>query len=224
MADLESLLNQIEDIPLDLQDKRDLILVKYGLKPAASLSLVPKYKEGQKGHISFLNEFVEKIKEILGNLGLEKKVEPARYSDKWRDKKLIQEVYAIQIDVGKNRKNLDKLLSARDNIETGKAYGYPKTATRYYHSLFNHDIGDREAWSRYWQKLKEVSPEKTPEELAFISYCPSFTKKGNFNQNELKNAKKYADFFRNNFPDLYQKIVDDFKRKMETKSADYLQK
>jgi len=227
MIDSKSLLTQIMGIPLDLEGTRDLILVRYGLKPSTSLSLIPNYQNGSEGYVSYSDEFITNLERALGNFGFQcdqYKVEPFTYIQKWKEdedgkKKLIQEVDAVRIYLGKDQESLEKLMNTIGTFEDGYARGYPDSAIKHYRSLYDPEKGDKHIWARYWKKLKEIGSGNAPEELAFISFCPSVTENGKFNKDELKLSRDYANFFGENFPKVYERIVEDFKRKIKTKEV-----
>jgi hypothetical protein len=192
-------IESIENAPLDIQEKVDILLILKDLKPASDISLYSEeWPEGEKEK-EINPESIEKTEELLKKNNLLYEPFEEKVADWYKDEKGQKVRKEKTFIIAKNEENLNlikKAFETGDEKLFGKAYGFPQTSIEAY-------LGKGEA----------IDSNKLPEEikqqdaLAFSKFKLS---KDNW-QEELKTAQKWADAVKETSPKAYNEFMEMMK-------------
>jgi hypothetical protein len=196
----------IENLPISLLDRIEILLVKAQAKPASDIEFYSK-DWGQFERSKKLDK--KKIRAVidgLNKLGLP--CYPKKYKNQneimKRDKGRETGPYErerMDIVYGKDQKSLDALMIAEDGKNMGEAYGFPRTAIEAY-------LGEREVIKREdlprWIRRLEFFPFVTFSVLSVNNWME-----------ELKIAERWALTVKRNSPKLYNEYVKDVRENVK---------
>ena len=200
------IVEKVEALNLDWNEKGELLLVEGGIKPATFISFdIRIWQEGEEPSILKTEEDVKNFFETIGQMNVlsqpiprEIKVEEQgqknRHEKKWRKIKVFHDHTGVYI--GSTRENLNRLVEAitsGDHELIGKALGYPPTAVEAF-------MGKRTRLD-----LKKISKEiLLGDGMTFLT--PTLSR-DNW-QNEIKTGEEYAQFLKKEAPEIYKLIME----------------
>jgi hypothetical protein len=206
----------IEKLPLNLEDKRDLILLYLGEKPASLIEESKSYKkEKEIDFLEKINQEREKIEQIFKNLGLF-----------WKRGGIYKVVKKKSCDIGykflvsKNPENLSQLIKAleeKDSKKIGLSLGYPKTAAEAFAKgeLLDYKNLKKLISKEEWEEIKKENLFK------FLTFHLS---KDHWRE-ELEIVKRHQKLIKEKAPRLYEEIIkegiDPLKSKLGFKGKFY---
>lgn len=192
----ETVVSAIEDSPLDVGEKMELLLVSTGTKPATDFT---RYSEdwSEPGSGKPIDEpGMTSLVELLDRSGIQYEVLPEQTvnvdSEHEFPKRKEQKVL-----VGKDKESLELLKKAflQDDPELfGRAYGFPETAIQAYicGQTFN----------------PNNLPQNVRQSEAYV--FGRFAYSTDHWQDELKTAQRWSDSIKNVSPKIYQLSLSEF--------------
>lgn len=213
---------------LNVNDELNIYLVANGIKPATTISLYPtnsqleelivkkerRFLWRKSTEIYFKDEVLDEFEQMLYKFNLS-----YVSSTKGRNSETYQKISFLkiktnitfsidyQVQVGKDEKNLEKLLSAKDNEETGISLGFPVEAVESYLKIIDGERRDGTYLAVSFAKAKQAGLE-LPSWLAYLSYIPEqldiVNNKISSSSKEL--GEKYQNFVRKNNPELAKRV------------------
>lgn len=213
-------------------DELNLYLVANGLKPASMVYIDPRnpqldgkvsVSEEIRGNARYntfrLNSIdVEVVRNFLNDLGVKYlDWEEESVSDLFDSKGNIaggtistgQHFY-----VGFNQENLEKLVSAKECEEKGRALGFPDEAVQAYRKIIDGERRDGSYVSVSMARAKLFGLE-LPTWLAYICFVPESLDliHSNVSQSSEALARKYQEFVRANNPELARRVEQHFSER-----------
>ena len=214
---------------LDVGDELNLYLVANRLKPATMLYVDPRSSR-LESRVAVEEEFRDKIRydtfklnpsdiegfrETLFGLGV-------KYND-WGDE-LVSDSWDSEGNqrdgtiskgqkfyVGFNQKNLERLLSANEDEDFGRALGFPEESVKAYQKMIDGERRDGSYIPVSLARAKKSGLE-LPTWLAYICFVPENLDliNGNVSPTSEALARKYQDFVRENNPELAGRVEQQF--------------
>ncbi|MBU0650227.1 class I SAM-dependent methyltransferase [Patescibacteria group bacterium] len=204
----------IENIPVDSQDKVELLLTKLGIKKATEFILYGQTWMPQEGEQAkeIDKDKIQIIKQTLDRLGLESQFqEPAIENtptyivekleeDYTEQDEILKQRQRIDIYIAHNKESFQKYLKAKqENLDQdfGELYAFPGTAIK--------------AFTKGQDNV--LNREDLPEHLKEQDWSHFLTFKLSKNnwENEIQEVKKWADTVKKYSPKLYNEFIEDKK-------------
>ena len=210
---------------LSLEDELNLYLVTHGQKPAAMLFIYAKGELAEKKteawlwitkeRIQFRKDVVSSFHKVLDNAGVSHYGQLRTYGKTyfWAGiipvKKETSEYYDICI--GKDKKSLEKLVTAKTDHEKGMALGYPEAAVHAFCCVIDGERRDGNYFYVSLAKAKQAGIE-LPAWLAYLSFVPENMDLigGNVSPTSEALGKEYQAFVRKNNPSLAEQVEQKF--------------
>lgn len=203
------IIEKVEALNLDLNQKGELLLVEGGIKPATLLDFdVRIWQEGEEPSVLKTEEDVKKFFETIGQMNIlsqeiprgirvEEQEQKNRGEKRWRKIKVYHDrTGALVGSTGENLNRLVEAIASGDHEAIGKALGYPPTAV--------------EAFAG---KRAKLDLKKVPKEILLgsgMTFITPTLSQDNW-ENEIKTGEEYAQFLKKESPELYKLIME--KRK-----------
>lgn len=201
----------IEKSPLDIGDKRDLMLLYFGVKPAALLDVGKHLKRTEMDKEDNIPEEIFQDKEVVEKIldELEFFYQTGKIKSGPEEKIYFA---GYKIFVSKNLENLNRLVrSFKENKEQeiGFALGYPETAVKAFPAR---DADYKEFYERCldYRELYGILPKYEREELLKegVFKFLNFKLSKNHWREELEVARKYQRLIKEKAPNLYKEILE----------------
>lgn len=205
---------KIEDI-ISKSAEQDLLLAYARKKPASDIGFNSFENYNKKTNSTKADgEKINAVEHVLKQLGLKYKMQIGyNKEDAVVNGHMIRNcnVQSVNFLISKSKAKLDELVKAaesKDAVKIGKALGYGENSMHIDESSIS--------FGEYMFRLikDRDNGEKIPLELATISFIPPGA---NYKDpNVLKIARKNAEALRKVAPGFYNKLVSEFKDKIET--------
>lgn len=213
---------------ISVGDELNLYLVANGLKPASYVALdLLNFEEGynikrqgntvtiyEDSDIKLKPEHIAKFRSYLDELGVSHQPnEPDLWQTYNQSGKPIK-AERILFQIGKDRKSLDKLITAETDEEIGTALEYPVEAVSAYDQIIDSERRDGQYVQVALAKAKQTGIE-IPSWLAYISHVPEELDLVNGKVSETSKAlgERYQNFVRANNPGLAKRVEQHFASK-----------
>lgn len=215
-------IEEVEKSGVDNTSKVSLLLVKAGLKPSSSASIIIRNNE----NVFLTDEELEKVQSMIKQSGLysefRKKETDDYYLELANNKTQKRALEQMEVLIGKSQKDLDRLKNISERLpspervekgeysreernqnhrELGLAYGYPPTAVE---AFVKYMEGDEEAYIR-----NDELPEEIRENDAAVFSRLFFKLSREHWQEEIKQGKIWADAIKLLSPKIYEKAMEE---------------
>lgn len=224
----------IEAMPLDIGEKVNLLLVKFGLKPNCVLhirSSNPNYFIGELELFVLPPNFVSGLLNSLNTMELTfvagnqfQYLNPVFEHTSSKAYSLLSKpiIEIREVFVGNDAEELSSLLSTKttpktqeDHLKLGELFGYPSTA-RYVFAYDTEKKVDSNILNAVWKR----PTDRELDLFRFLSFIPS---KEHFEE-ELKMVKEIHDSVRKYSPILYEKVIRFHERVQEKEPTEEMRK
>ncbi|MFH1440184.1 MAG: hypothetical protein ABIG89_06450 [Candidatus Woesearchaeota archaeon] len=225
---------KIESMELDIGDKANILLVKFGLKPncflevrSANLNYFNRARELFLLPDVFLEGIVEQLQSLEVNLivGAKEKYNLHKRSLAYPQFKRPS-IELAKVCVGDNAAELSELLSHKFTLEVqptpeyhmrlGELLGYPYSA-RY---AFAYDKTRLAKHKGFSDEIRRRPYDRGLDVFKFFQFLPT----KHYFATEIDLAKKIHDIIRQYLPDIYEKIVRFQERMSEEKATEEMVK
>ncbi|MBU2539557.1 hypothetical protein KJ786_00115 [Patescibacteria group bacterium] len=187
---------KIEAASIYVDEKVGLLLLKTGDKPVTDITVGGEWWSQGKEKKHLREEDVKSVEDLLSVLSLPYKKKRVRTDVQTSTDNAEQGERREVKDfaIGKDEQSLKNILQAKNQIEFGKAYGYPETAVRVYVRPMEHSF-------MRWELPADV---KQSDFYPFIMFRVS---KENWRE-EIKTAQKWAEVVRMNSQKLFEEYSE----------------
>src|SRR3989344_3823675 len=201
------ILEKVEGLNLDLNQKGELLLVEGGVKPATLVDFdVRIWQEGEEPFVLKTEEDVKKFFETINQMNvlsqaIQREIRTEKHRQKIQGKRTWVNTYhdhtgALIGSTGENLNRLVEAIASGNHESIGGALGYPPTAI--------------EAFAG---KRTRLDLKKIPREILLgdgMTFVTPTLSQDNW-ENEIKTGEQYAQFLKKESPELYKLIME--KRK-----------